>query len=283
MQIFQNKSLKSFTTFKIGGKAKYFIAPKTLNELRDSYLFAKENNLKVFVLGKGSNVLFSDEGFEGIVIFNNIKFLRFSKTNVYVGAGYSFSSLGIESANRNLAGLEYAMGIPASVGGAIYMNASSYKQTLSDVIERVIYLDEDGRIKIFEKDQLEFSYRSSVFQKKRGIIFSACFKLKKDKRAKKRQLEMFLKKRKSQPLNKKNAGCIFRNKKRFSAGKLIEECGLKNYKIGKAKVSNLHANFIINEKDASSKDVLDLISHIKYVVKMKKNILLTEEIKIITP
>ncbi len=283
MKILQNKSLKDLTTFKIGGNAKYFSAPKTFDEMKEVWIYAKQNNLKTFILGRGSNILFDDVGFWGIVIYNDINFLRISKTNIYVGAGYSFPSLGIQSAYNNLSGLEYAVGVPGSVGGAVYMNASAFDQAVSDTIHSVTYLDEMGKIIILKKDQIELNYRSSIFQKRKGVILSCSFKLNKDVHAKDKQIEILKKKRKTQPSNERNAGCIFKNPKGFSAGKLIEECNLKNYRVGGAKVSDLHANFIINEKDASSKDVLNLISYIKEVVKSKKNILLEEEIKIISP
>lgn len=281
MKIEKNKSLKEFTTFKIGGKARYFFEAKTFDNMKNIYLFAKKNNLKTFILGKGSNIIFDDRGYSGIVIYNNISFLTFSKRYIYVGAGYSFRSLGVKSAYKNLTGLEFAAGVPGTLGGAIYMNASAFGQTISDTIEHVVILTEDGKIKTLKKDQLEFGYRTSFFQKSKAIILSAKFSLKKNDNARDKQIELLCKKRKNQPLNEKNAGCIFKNPKDMSAKKIIAECGLKNYQIGGAKISNLHANFIINENDASSKDVLDLISYIKRAVKKKANIDLLEEVKFI--
>ncbi|NGX34776.1 MAG: UDP-N-acetylenolpyruvoylglucosamine reductase [Candidatus Anoxychlamydiales bacterium] len=283
MKVQKNKLLKEYSTFKIGGKAKYFIEAKTFDEFKQAFLFAKENNLKIFVLGKGSNVLFDDSGFFGLVIYNNINFLRISKTKVYVGAGYSFPSLGVQTARRNLSGLEFAQGVPGSVGGAVFMNASSYFQTVSDTIKSVVYLSLDGEIKILRKDECSFEYRNSSFQKMKGAILSCVFLLKKDENAKNRQIEILQKKTRNQPMNEKNAGCIFKNPKNTSAKKLIDECFLKNYKIGGAYISDVHPNFIINEKEATSKDVLDLIAHIKTVVKKKKNINLVEEVKVISP
>lgn len=283
MNLQKNKLLKEYSTFKIGGKAKYFIEAKTFDEFKKAFLFAKENNLKTFVLGKGSNVLFDDRGFFGLVIYNNINFLRISKTNVFVGAGFSFPSLGVQTASKNLSGLEFAIGVPGSVGGAIFMNASSYFQAVSDTIISVVYLSSDGEIKILRKDECSFEYRNSIFQKMNGAILSCIFSLKKDENAKERQIEILQKKTKNQPMNEKNAGCIFKNPKNTSAKKLIEECHLKNYKIGGACISDVHPNFIINEKKATSEDVLDLISHIKTIVKKKKNINLIEEVKIISP
>lgn len=283
MRLLQNKSLKDLTSFKIGGKAKYFAAPETFDEMKEAWLYARQNNLKTFILGKGSNILFDDEGFSGLVIYNNINFLRIVKNNIYAGGGYSFPSLGVQTVSNNLSGLEFAAGIPASVGGAIYMNASAFGQAISDSILSVTYLNEEGYVEIIKKENMQLGYRASVFQKRKGIILSGCFNLKTDQNAKEKQLDMLQRKRKAQPMNERNAGCIFKNPVNYPAGKLIEECGLKNYRIGGAKVSDLHANFIINEKDASSKDIINLISYIKQVVKMKKNILLEEELKIIVP
>lgn len=283
MKIQKNKSLKKFTTFKIGGKAKFFLEVTTFDEMRSAFLFAKKKGLKIFILGKGSNILFDDKGFSGLVIYNNISFLRISKNSVYVGAGYSFPNLGIKTSHMCLSGLEFAAGVPGSAGGAIYMNASSYGQAISDTIKSVVYLSLDGKIKILNLDELKFDYRFSIFQKKKGAILSAKFLLKRDKNAKQRQLKILRDKRKIQPLNEKNAGCIFKNPKNISAKKIIDECFLKNFKIGGARISNIHANFIINEKKASSKDILDLIIHIKKVIKKKKNINLIEEVKIISP
>lgn len=283
MRILQNKALKDLTTFKIGGIAEYFCAPTTFNEMIQAWQYAKQNKIKIFVLGKGSNILFDDKGFWGLVVHNNIEFLRIFKNNVYVGAGYSFASLGVQSVHNNLSGLEFAASIPGSVGGAVYMNASAFGQAVSDTIERVSWLDEEGKILILKKNQMEFAYRDSVFQKRKGIILSCVFALEKDEKSREKQLEIVKKKRKTQPIIANSAGCVFKNPENLAAGKLIEECNLKNYRIGGAKVSELHANFIINEKNASSKDVLNLISFIKKVVKEKKNILLEEEIKIIKP
>lgn len=283
MQILQNKSLKELTTFKIGGFAKYFCSVKTFDEMKEALVFAKNNNLKTFILGKGSNILFDDQGFLGLVIHNTIDFLRIFKNFVFVGAGFSFPSLGINTSYKNLSGLEFAAGVPGSVGGAVFMNASAHNRAIADTIESVTYLNDKNEIVIIKKDEMELNYRSSIFQKNRAVILSCVFKLNKSDNAKDIQLELLTKKRLTQPMNEKSAGCIFKNPKNFSAGKLIEECGLKNYRIGGAKVSDLHANFIVNEKDASSKDVLSLISYIKDVVYIKTNVLLEEEVKIIKP
>jgi len=283
MKIQKNRSLKEFTTFKIGGRAKYFLEAKTFDDFKMGFLFAKKRNLKVFVLGKGSNILFDDDGFSGLVIYNNINFLRIVKKDVFVGAGHSFPVLGIKTANNNLSGLEFAAGIPGSVGGAIFMNASCYSYAVSDMIKAVVFLTENGEIKMLKKNECNFEYRSSIFQKVKGAILSCIFSLNENKNAKDIQKEILKKKLKNQPMNEKNVGCIFKNPKDTSAKKLIDECSLINFKIGGAIVSDVHANFIINEKEATSKDVLALMAHIKAVVKERKNILLEEEVKVILP
>ncbi|MBN2478751.1 MAG: UDP-N-acetylmuramate dehydrogenase [Parachlamydiales bacterium] len=282
MEIKKNISLKNYTTFKIGGYAKFFAAVKSIEDATQAYLFAKKNMLKTFVLGKGSNILFDDSGFSGLVIYNDIDFLDINENSVNVGAGFSFIRLGLVTASKNLSGLEFAAGVPGSVGGAVFMNASTYDQKISNTIEEVTYLDEDGNIYIYKKDEMDFKYRHSIFQKKKGIIISAKFLLTSDENAKQRQLEIVTKKRSNQPMNERNAGCIFKNPENISAKILISECGLVNYKIGKAKVSEKHPNFIINENDASSKDVLLLISHIKKTVFDKTKIKLQEEVRYIT-
>ncbi|MFA6118701.1 MAG: UDP-N-acetylmuramate dehydrogenase [Parachlamydiales bacterium] len=277
----KNRTLKELTTFKIGGCAKYFFAPQTFDEMKEALKFANESNLKFFILGKGSNILFDDDGFNGIVIQNNISFFKISKNNVFVGGGYSFPNLGLKTASLNLSGLEFALGIPGSVGGAVYMNASSFDRSVSDVLKKVVVLDEFGKVQVIDKKNIEFAYRFSSFQKTRSVILSAQFELQNDNNVKEKQSEMLQKKIRTQPMNEKNAGCVFKNPKGYSAGRLIEECGLKNYSVGGARVSSLHANFIINANNATAQDVIKLISDIKGVVKKEKNILLEEEIKII--
>lgn len=281
MKLKTNKSLKELTTFKIGGKSNFFLAPKNFNEMKQAYQFAKEKELKKIIIGNGSNILIKDDFFEGLTILNKINFLKIIKTDVYVGAGYSLMKLAKISSEKSLSGLEFGFGIPGSIGGAIYMNASSYDESISNCLIKVKYLDESGKIKTLKKEDIDFGYRFSSFQNFNGIILSCHFKLKYDKNAKTNLKFFFEKKRSSQPLDKFTAGCIFKNPKNLFAAKLIDESGLKNYKIGQAKISSIHANFIENEGGASFNDVIKLIKHVKNKVKTKKNILLEEEIKIL--
>ena len=278
MKIYQNKKLDFFSTFAIGGDALYFIEVFDFLEMKMAFSFAKEKRLPFFILGKGSNVLFDDRGFKGVIIKNNIKFLTRTENYFIIGSGNSLSFFAKKCAMNNLSGLEFAFGIPATIGGAICMNASAKEMEISKSLESVFFMHENNSIEEIKKKDVVFEYRKSSFQKMKGAIIAAKFKLKKNNSANKILLEGYIKRKLSQPLKSKSLGCIFRNPVDVSAGKLIELCGLKNTKIGDAVVSSKHANFILNESRATSFDVRELIEHIKKIVEEKKHIKLKEEI-----
>lgn len=278
IQVLENFVLKKLNTFNIGGNAKYYVPVKSKDELIEAFSFAKKQNLSCFILGNGSNVLFDDLGFNGLVIHNKIDFCNFEKEQITVGSGFSFARLGVLSAQKNLAGLEFAASIPGTVGGAIFMNASAFGGSVSSNIDKVVYLTMDGEEKTFLKNELNFDYRSSSFQELSGCIISATFNLKFSKEARSKQLEIIEKRKKSQPTGF-SAGCVFRNGKDYFAGELIEKCDFKGKKVGLAFVSSVHANFIMNEGNAKSEDVLNLIAMIKKEVKSKYGVDLKEEIK----
>lgn len=273
--------LKDYSTFKIGGPARYFTTVASIVEMQEAMLWAKEKNIPFHILGKGSNSLFCDLGFDGLVIYHKIDHCIIDKTRVNVGAGYSFSLLGVKTAKANLGGLEFASGIPGSVGGAIYMNAGANNQETSTYLEKVTFMDVHGLIKTFRKEDLHFGYRHSSFHKMEGAILDATFLLPADDHAIKKQREIIDKRIKTQPYHQPSCGCIFRNPEEASAGKLIDECGLKGSHIGSAQVSSLHANFIVNTQDATAQDVVNLIEAIKKEVKKQKGIDLQPEILMI--
>jgi UDP-N-acetylmuramate dehydrogenase len=276
----RNIKLHSFTTFGIGGYAKYFVDVKTIEEMRLAYLFAKKNNLKIFVLGKGSNILFDDKGYDGIVVRNSIRLCEYvSDSEVLVGSGESFIKLARNLSIKNLSGLEFAIAIPGSVGGAVFMNASAHGKCIADVVDRVVFVTNNGEVISYDKKDVSFDYRYSSFQKMEGAIVMIKLSLipSIDVLSKNRSI---LKIRKnSQPINSKSAGCVFRNpNKEESAGYIIDKCGIKGKSIGGAMVSDIHANFIINYNNATSKDVLELVSYIKEKVFTKTKIQLESEI-----
>lgn len=281
MQFQEGRSLKDFTTFGIGGPAKYFIEATSIDQLKDVIAFCYEKNLRYLVLGKGSNILFSDEGFEGLVILNKIHFCEEENGNFSVGAGYSFSLLGSQTARKGWAGLEFASGIPGSVGGAVYMNAGANGGETFQYLTEVTYINEKGKVEVLPKGKLQWGYRMSSFQSLKGAIAAAKFHLIPSTEARARQLKIIDYRTKTQPYSDMSAGCVFRNAPDSSAGALIEKCGLKGFSIGGAEVSTLHANFIVNRKEAKAQDVLDLAAHVKKVVHEKTGYDLDMEIRVI--
>lgn len=282
LEIKKNVSLKNLSTFSIGGLCKFYICIKSIEDLKKAFSFIKENKLSYFVLGNGSNLLFDDKGFDGVILHIRIEDLAFENNKVYVGGGVLLPKLSLITAKNELSGLEYFSGIPASVGGAICMNAGAEGKSISSFLENVTFVHEDGKVQIFDKNELEFDYRFSSFNELKGAIVFATFALKAAKKVEEARLAYLTKKNKSQPIKSYSAGCVFKNPKNNFAGMCIEKCGLKGKSIGGAKVSELHANFIINEKDATSKDVLDLIDHIKKEVWERCSIELEEEIRYVT-
>jgi UDP-N-acetylmuramate dehydrogenase len=280
MDLKERQSLAQLTTFGIGGPARFFTAVQTIPELQEAVAYCAAHQLRYFVLGKGSNTLFSDNGFDGVVIHNKISFCEENAGEFYVGAGYSFSLLGSQSARKGYTGLEFASGIPGSVGGAVYMNAGANGQETSQTLVEVIFVNAAGEIEMVRS--FDFSYRFSCFQNKKGAIAAARFQLKPSLEARAKQLGIIDYRTKTQPLGDQSAGCVFRNVgEGLAAGALIEKAGLKGFSIGGATVSLVHANFIVNKEGATAEDVLALAMHVKQVVQEKTGYTLEMEIKVI--
>lgn len=274
--IIENADLREYTTYKAGGKALAIVIPDDLNGLITLIKFLREKKVKYKILGNGSNLIFSDKGYNGILIkLDNFNKLEFNDNYVTVGAGYSLTKLSLRTARRGYTGLEFASGIPGTVGGAIFMNAGAYKMDMGYITTTVKVLDPNLEVKILTNQDLEFHYRSSFLQKvKNYICIEATLLLRKGDTEtimevindrKKRRIE-------SQPLEYPSAGSVFRNPEGDYAGRLIEEIGYKGYSIGDAMVSLKHANFIINKGNASGDDIKKLIKEIKAKVKEKYNI-----------
>lgn len=276
------KSLSHVSTLGIGGPAKYFIEVYTIDEMQKTLLFCAQEKLSYFILGKGSNCLFDDRGFSGLVILNKIDFLEEKEPGFfYAGAGMSFSFLGVQTAKKQWSGLEFAAGIPASVGGAVFMNAGAQGKETFDSLMFVDFVNDRGECVRIKKEELQFSYRFSSFQKMKGAIVAAAFKLKSCPDARKTQLELVDYRIKTQPYQDKSAGCIFRNPSNGSAGSLIDKSGLKGQSVGGAQVSLMHANFLINSANATSSDMLELIRVVKTRVHAHCGVELESEVRII--
>ncbi len=309
MEIKENVFLSEFTTIKIGGPADYFFIAENKNDLMEAVLYAKNNDLPFFVLGGGSNVLFPDEGYRGVVIKIQSSECRVLNFDIYVEAGVELKKI-IEFALENfLTGLEWAAGIPGSVGGAIYGNAGAFGSAIADSAKEIEAVNvNSGEIIKFSKDKCLFSNKETIFKKRKElIIVSAVFNLEKGDKEEiqKRIKENISYRSKNHPLDFPSAGCAFKNvksqiinhelpqkftelkefnkKAMIPASYLIDKCGLKGKKIGNAKISEKHANFIINMGVAKATDVLELIKIAKAEVKNKFGVELEEEIQIVRP
>jgi UDP-N-acetylmuramate dehydrogenase len=275
-------ALSKYCTLKIGGPARYLIVVRSVDEVKEAIQFSHLEKLPYLILGRGSNALFSDSGFSGVVIVNKIDFYSSNEELHTAGAGYNFSLLGTKTAKAGWAGLEFASGIPGSVGGAIFMNAGANGRETVDSLVEVDYLTDEGELFTFKKEKLEFSYRYSSFQKMKGAIISATFSLDSSSDARDRQKKLIHYRTNTQPYSDASAGCAFRNPKGDAAGRLIEQAGLKGLSVGGAAVSSKHGNFIINQNGATSEDVIALIELVKERVKERTGFLLEEEVRLMS-
>jgi UDP-N-acetylmuramate dehydrogenase len=274
--------LKGFTSFRLGGPAAACIAPKTIAQLQDIYELLNRNNVPIFILGKGSNLLVRDKGVKGVVLRAESRGFKTIGNELVVSAGYPLQSLVIDTMRLGLSGLEPLVGIPGTIGGAVRMNAGGKYGDISRIVESVWIVDKKGKIESLAKaeNELQFAYRSSNLQGK--LISDVIIKLASSdaEKVNSRIREILDEKRVTQPLDEWSAGCVFKNPPNQSAGALIDQAGLKGHTSGGAQVSAKHANFIVNTGTATSKDVLKLISLIKKRVKRKFNIELELEIEI---
>ncbi len=278
-----DKSLKELSTLKIGGIASFYVDVCDVPSMQNVLRYAKNEKISYVVIGKGSNVLFDSRGFQGLVIGNRIQFCNeLVAGEFYAGAGYSFSLLGTQTAKKGYSGLEFAAGIPASVGGAVFMNAGAQKMDTANCLAYVDYVDEDGNLIRYNRKDLVFGYRTSSFQTMKGAIVGACFRLSPDTQARAKQIELLQYRIQTQPYQDYSAGCVFKNSDCGSSGFLIEQMGLKGYSIGGAKVSEKHANFLINAHDATSDDFIQLMRHIQNKAKDIYNVELVQEVRYIT-
>ncbi len=286
-KIIFDEPMKKHTSFKIGGTADYFFKATTLEELQNIIKFAKIKELPITIIGNGSNLLVTDKGIRGLVIKIDIKKLKIEKKDEFavieVGAGNKLMALATKMKDEELSGLEGLSGIPGSVGGAIVMNAGAYGKEMKDVVLSTTCMDKNGKLYTFSNEEQEFSYRNSIFQKKDYIIIETKLKLeygKKDE-IQKRMEEYFKSRKEKQPIEYPSAGSSFKRQEGIITAKLIDDVGLKGYKIGGAQVSEKHAGFIVNYNNATATDVINLIKYIKEKVYSKYGIKIEEEIKII--
>ena len=277
-----NESLKKHTTYGIGGSADLMIFPKSKQDLIKVIEIINKNKIQLTILGSGSNVLVSDNGIRGAVISlkNSLKKIEVDDKILYAECGTMLGKIVKHAVKNNLIGLENLNGVPGTLGGALIMNAGAWGGEISENLIHVEVINSKSEIQKIQKKDLNFSYRQSSFNKD-DILLSAKFNLKKADKdiIKENFIEAQSGRKKSQPLNKRSAGSLFKNPKNNSAGKLLDEAGLKGFSIGDAKISEKHANFFINDGDATSKDMLMLIKKAHKEVKDKFNVNLSLEVK----
>lgn len=284
-KIEENVSIKTLTTYRTGGIAKLVVYPSTIDKLKLLLKLIKLNNLDYIILGKGSNTLFSDKEYLGVIIkLDNLNKLEFNQNIIYVESGVLLSKVVIESSKRGLTGLEFAIGIPGNIGGAIYMNAGAYGSSMSNIVKSITVLNEKLELEEILNKDINFAYRYSVLQNNQNLIcIGATIELKFGQKEKidSQIKENLFKRKNSQPLEYPSAGSVFRNPDGNYAGKIIEDLNLKGLFIGGAKISTKHANFIINKDNATSEDILKLIELIKKEVRENYNIELKLEQQLI--
>ena len=285
--ILKDEPMSKHTSFKTGGVADIFVKIEKEEELKYILEYAKINSIQLTIVGNGTNLLVRDKGIRGIVIQLKMQETFVEETEneiiITVGAGVPISKLSRLAKEYKAQGLEFAVGIPGTVGGAIKMNAGAYGSEIKDVVTSTKYIDSDGNIKVLNNAELEFSYRNSIFSKINGIILETVIKLQKGnlEEIEAKMQENMTSRKEKQPLDKPNAGSTFKRGEGYITAKLIDECGLKGYKLGDAEVSTKHAGFVVNNGNANTQDILDLIEHIKKEVYKKFKVEIEPEIQIV--
>lgn len=279
--IYRDEPMSKHTTFRTGGVAKWFVEVENKEQLLKliPYLYATGQNF--FILGNGSNLLVSDKGYDGIVIsLMKLKEIKAEGNKITAGAGVLLSQLAALAAENSLTGLEFASGIPGSVGGATVMNAGAYGGEMKQIVESVVVVSKEGEFLTFDNDTMEFSYRHSIIKDYPFTVVEVTYALeagsKQDIVSKMQELGQ--QRRQKQPLEYASAGSTFKRPEGYFAGKLIMDSGLRGFRIGGAQVSEKHCGFIINVGNASSQDIWDLICEIREIVKKKFHVELEPEV-----
>ena len=278
-----NEPMKNHTTFKIGGPAQYYVTPESVTQIQEVVSLCRDMNIPLHVIGNGSNILVGDDGVDGVVLalFNTFSDYEIKDNVITAQAGMSLIKLAVIALREGLTGLEFASGIPGSVGGAVYMNAGAYDGQMKDVVTSVTVLDEAGNIRILGRDELDMGYRTSAVAKHNMIVLQVIIELKAgDKEQIKDRMNQLSELRKQkQPLEYPSAGSTFKRPEGYFAGKLIADAGLKGYSIGGAAVSEKHAGFVVNMAGATAKDVVELTDYIKKRIIEQFGVTLELEIK----
>ena len=281
--VYRNEPMKRHTTFRIGGPADYYLCPHSAKEIQKVVEICREEKLPYFILGNGSNLLVSDQGYRGVVIqlWKNVSDIRVEGCLIHAKAGASLAKIAAEALEEGLTGMEFAAGIPGTLGGAVVMNAGAYGGEMKDILKEVLVMDQQGRIFTLEKKDLKLGYRTSAVKEKGYIVLAAVLELRPGDREEIRKLMEDLKQKRveKQPLDLPSAGSTFKRPEGYFAGKLIMDAGLRGFSVGGAQVSEKHCGFVVNTGGASASDVLTLIREVQKRVREKFGVELETEVK----
>lgn len=282
-KVLVQEPMASHTTFRIGGPADYFVMPETVEELAAVLKLCKEEQMPYFILGNGSNLLVGDKGFRGVVIqlYKNFDGIQIDETKVTAKAGAMLIRVAKESGKAGLTGLEFASGIPGTIGGAMVMNAGAYGGEMKDVVTAVTVLTKEGDIKNLTGDEMNFRYRGSVVEDEGYIVLEAVMELKEGnlEEIQARIDELSIQRKTKQPIEYPSAGSTFKRPEGYFAGKLIQDAQLRGYRVGGAQVSEKHCGFVINAGGATAADVMQLMQDVSDKVNAQFGVTLEPEVK----
>lgn len=281
--VYRKEPMSKHTTFRIGGEADYFIKTINIEEIQSVIALCKEQGVAYYILGNGSNLLVSDQGFRGVIIqiCKEMSRIKVKGNDLVVQAGALLAKIANEALNASLSGFEFAAGIPGTLGGAIVMNAGAYGGEMRDIVENVTVLDSEGCVKEIQREDLEMGYRTSVIARKGYIVLEATIRLEQGKieQIKAKMDELKEKRVTKQPLEYPSAGSTFKRPEGYFAGKLIDDAGLRGFQVGGAAISEKHCGFVINKEEATAADVVELMKQVSEKVYQQFGVLLEPEVK----
>ncbi|MBS6194894.1 MAG: UDP-N-acetylmuramate dehydrogenase [Clostridiales bacterium] len=282
-QILVDEPMKKHTTFRLGGPADYYLCPETPEQIREILHICEEEKMPCFILGNGSNLLVSDKGFRGVVvqIYKNMNQVLAEGNRIRAQAGALLSLIAKRAAEAGLAGMEFASGIPGTLGGAVVMNAGAYGGEMKDILESVTVLTPEGEIRKLEASELNLGYRTSVVRERGYIVLEAVLLLNPGEKEKilERMEELKIQRVTKQPLEFASAGSTFKRPEGYFAGKLIDDAGLRGYRVGGAQVSEKHCGFVVNTGEATAEEVIQLLQDVQEKVYEKFGVKLEPEVK----
>ena len=280
-----DEPMSSHCTFRAGGTAKYYVIPDEYTKVRDVLRLCVEENFPYDVIGNGSNLLVQDDGFDGVIIEidSALAEIEINGNEIVAKAGAKLSKIAVKALNESLTGFEFAHGIPGNLGGAVTMNAGAYGGEMKDVLKWVKVLDNNGEMKTLKAEELELGYRTSIIVKEKMIVLEACIELHEGNRdeIEMHMKELMAKRKEKQPLEYPSAGSTFKRPKGYFAGKLIQDAGLKGYRVGGAMVSEKHSGFVINYDNATATDIINLMKDVRKKVYEEFQVTLEPEVKIL--